>query len=322
MRSVCYSLVALWMALLPTLPPDEKAAAVQALRRSREVSALEPSNVSYRLEAKASLSVPSSGLAEGRFLGLWQSERRYRWEFRSSTYSEVRLRNDRVQWIWRSWQATPIRVSQATTALDSVLRQETSHLEPRKVKDRRVEGIQMRCVELKGSDSDEQHCFHPTTGVPLLIRRKERGNREVVYRFLQHEPFGPKSVPRGIQVFEDKERVADIHIELLAELDSLPQEALQPPAGSREFPVCDKPEPPVALKTVEPRFPGFTGTVILTALVGSDGTVREAAVVQTMGEEVDAAAVAAVRQWKFLPMLCEGVPGPAEVNIQINFKWQ
>ena len=60
------------------------------------------------------------------------------------------------------------------------------------------------------------------------------------------------------------------------------------------------------IKNVEPIYPesvqreGIQGVVVIEATVGVDGKVREAKVVQSI-PQLDAAALAAVRQWEDQP---------------------
>jgi TonB family protein len=82
---------------------------------------------------------------------------------------------------------------------------------------------------------------------------------------------------------------------------------------------------PSIIRKVEPAYPReallqhLGGTVSLTASIGDDGTVREVKVLQgdaTLG----AAAVAAVRQWRYSPCLLNGKPIAVQRTITIVFK--
>jgi protein TonB len=60
------------------------------------------------------------------------------------------------------------------------------------------------------------------------------------------------------------------------------------------------------------------GVVALTARVNSDGAVGAVAVVSG-NHALAAAAVRAVRQWRYRPYLKDGQPVPTETNIIISF---
>jgi len=83
-------------------------------------------------------------------------------------------------------------------------------------------------------------------------------------------------------------------------------------------------ELPEALVRVPPEYPdlareaGVSGTVMVQALVGRDGTVRDTRVVKSI-PMLDAVAVRAVRQWTFKPARAEGKPVAVWVGIPVKF---
>lgn len=66
------------------------------------------------------------------------------------------------------------------------------------------------------------------------------------------------------------------------------------------------------------RHAGVEGIVVVRALVRDDGTVGEAAPVRSI-PMLDAAAIAAVKQWRFRPALSAGRPVPADVYVPVRF---
>lgn len=84
-------------------------------------------------------------------------------------------------------------------------------------------------------------------------------------------------------------------------------------------------KPPVKTKDVRPIYPesaraeGRRGVAILEAIVGVDGTVTNTKVVRSIGEDLDAAAVEAVRQWEFTPTTLNGVAVPVIMTVTVNF---
>jgi len=81
---------------------------------------------------------------------------------------------------------------------------------------------------------------------------------------------------------------------------------------------------PVAIEKPPPSYPakaraaGIQGTVIVQALVGRDGEVKDARIRQSI-PELDEAALEAVRHWKFKPALAGGVPTAVWVAIPVKF---
>jgi TonB family protein len=81
---------------------------------------------------------------------------------------------------------------------------------------------------------------------------------------------------------------------------------------------------PEPIERVPPDYPswargkGVEGTVMVQALVGKDGLVKDARVVRSI-PMLDDYAVAAVKQWRFKPAMSKGVPVPVWVGIPVKF---
>ena len=82
--------------------------------------------------------------------------------------------------------------------------------------------------------------------------------------------------------------------------------------------------PPTKIKNVEPVYPesaqreGIQGVVVIEATVGVDGKVREAKVMQSI-PRLDAAALAAVRQWEYEPAKVDGVARTVIMTVRVAF---
>ena len=61
-----------------------------------------------------------------------------------------------------------------------------------------------------------------------------------------------------------------------------------------------------------------SGIVILDALIAEDGSVRDVNVLRSV-PLLDAAAIDAVRQWRFTPTLLNGVPVQVIMTVTVNF---
>jgi protein TonB len=71
-------------------------------------------------------------------------------------------------------------------------------------------------------------------------------------------------------------------------------------------------EAPTLVHRVEPFYPPFAvkarleGVVILEAIVDRDGTVTDVKVLRTAGALLDREAMAAVRRWRYSPLMLNG----------------
>jgi TonB family protein len=95
-------------------------------------------------------------------------------------------------------------------------------------------------------------------------------------------------------------------------------------AANRRLKVGRAVKPPKKLVDVKPDYPdeaqaaGIEGTIVLTIVIGTDGSVIEAGVLRSV-PELDQAAIDAVRQWQFEPTLLNGEPIEVEMNVVVNF---
>jgi TonB family protein len=62
-----------------------------------------------------------------------------------------------------------------------------------------------------------------------------------------------------------------------------------------------------------------TGSTIVGIVVGEDGTVQSAKVLQSLSRDLDAKAIDAVKQWKFEPATKKGVPVAVELAVEVDF---
>jgi len=82
--------------------------------------------------------------------------------------------------------------------------------------------------------------------------------------------------------------------------------------------------PPTRIKDVQPVYPAIAqsarvqGVVIVEAIIGTDGKVRDARVLRSI-PLLDQAAVDAVRQWEYTPSRLIGVSVPVIITVTVNF---
>jgi protein TonB len=82
--------------------------------------------------------------------------------------------------------------------------------------------------------------------------------------------------------------------------------------------------PPQKVSSPSPVYPpiaraaGVQGVVILEAVIGEDGSVRDLKVLRSI-PLLDAAAIAAVQQWRFSPSLLNGEPIAVVMTVTVGF---
>jgi len=118
----------------------------------------------------------------------------------------------------------------------------------------------------------------------------------------------------------------------VVEVDRVPREALAswnriPAAWPRNTKAVDGQAIPAlkilkkvdAVYTPAAKEARITGTVVVRVLVGTAGEVEEVEILKGLPKGLDAAAVNAVRQWRFEPATVGGKPVPARATLTFNF---
>jgi protein TonB len=97
-----------------------------------------------------------------------------------------------------------------------------------------------------------------------------------------------------------------------------------PPPPSAPVRVGGDIKEPKKIKHVPPVYPQIAqtakvqGVVIIEAVIGKDGNVKDAKVLRSVAL-LDQAALDAVRQWKFTPTLLNNVPVEVIMTVTVNF---
>jgi TonB family protein len=98
------------------------------------------------------------------------------------------------------------------------------------------------------------------------------------------------------------------------------------PAETPDFPVNGSggSRPATKVKHVTPVYPAaareakIAGVVILEVGIGADGRVLDVEVVRSI-PELDQAAIDAIKQWEYVPLLVDGVPTPTTFEVTVQF---
>ena len=97
-----------------------------------------------------------------------------------------------------------------------------------------------------------------------------------------------------------------------------------PPAPQQPVRIGGQISAPELLKRVEPIYPDIavmakvTGTVILEAVVATDGSVQSVKVLRPV-KFLEQAAIDAVTQWRYKPLVLNGVPTPFVLTVTLTF---
>jgi protein TonB len=122
---------------------------------------------------------------------------------------------------------------------------------------------------------------------------------------------------------------ADAHaapVKVASVVPGAPRKRLHEPGGAPTEEACDeeptKPEPVYKTEieyTAAARAEGIEGRLVLKLIIAADGSVSDVEVVSSVEPALDAAAVAAVKQWRFKPALANNKPVAVWVAIPLKF---
>jgi len=182
----------------------------------------------------------------------------------------------------------------------------------KKIHEEKIEKRRMMCVVPKSKYFEDEYCFDPHNGRLLWRTELMCG---VQYRFSDYEAWGSKWVPRKVVVTQDHTTVVRLAITSLAAPGPLSPATFTPPKGAEvsKYVTCrtDQLKGAKLIKRVMPIPPeGATssGYVSFYANIGKDGRLRGLNLIHPVSPLVDAAALHALRQWRFTPPTCKGVP--------------
>lgn len=142
--------------------------------------------------------------------------------------------------------------------------------------------------------------------------------------------FQGKSVAIDQDVIIDKVPVIKAHVEKLSGSKLLPTDFLPTPEmvsiDERAVQVPGGVIAASAVKKVPPIYPErakanhSSGTVILHALIGTDGRIHHLTLVSSPDPDLALASFAAVRSWTYKPYLLNGKPTMVDTTISVNFR--
>ena len=93
-----------------------------------------------------------------------------------------------------------------------------------------------------------------------------------------------------------------------------------PASPSLALPRCGDVRPPEALLTPDPLLPTADESLLVRVsfIVGSDGHVYSAFILNSAGPDEDQAVLRTVRRWRYRPALCNGVPTDFEARVRFS----
>lgn len=207
-----------------------------------------------------------------------------------------------------------------------------------KRENRKENGVKLVCLSAKGIRiasrkydlNGSTFCLN-SAQPSLLSRSNPVALGDAVYTRTNIENFHGYYVPRDVELTVGGTRKLEAHLELLEDLAQSDEASLAPPSDAVGVPAVkivtvspgissamllhgDAPEYPFGAK-----MRGISGVVVLEAKIGKDGAISDLKVMSGP-QELQKAAVDAVKTWKYRPYLLNGEPVEVRTMVNVVFR--
>lgn len=269
---------------------------------------------------KAAIKIEVQGKTlSGDYTFLWNGPNQWREETSFPGFDEIRVGASGNVALKRNLDFVPLRISQIGYVLGYARGGLTlrSGEEIKSIRNRKVNGIAARCVEIGGKVYPRELCVDASTGALV---------RDVPFADKEFAPIGTKIFPRFMSYAQEGKIVAQAEVTELNATGPLPPSAFAVPAGAVSQPSCLNPAQGRLINKVNPAYPvsarqaRVQGTVYIYAVIGKDGRLHDLQIVSGVSPELNAASLAAVQQWRYEPYNCQNTPVEVESVIEVNYK--
>jgi TonB family protein len=276
----------------------------------------------YRIQAKFMFTRPGSDPVPGTYKLTWMSADRWRRDIDVGNLQEIAIGAKTKKWIQRSLDVQPLQAHRLNTAVEYLQDLRLDANDPIvKISEQKRDGLKLECVTYKRSIGlDRTICFDDQRGALALVRD---GLWE--FQYLDPRQFGNKLVPNRIHISDEGKTRVEVEIQNIENPGQPDSTLFTPPPRAQEWADCARPIPGKYLQKVAPKYPEESrqahqeGTVVLYNVIATDGSLEDVKVIQSAGRYLDEAAMTAVKQWRFVPTTCDGIPIRVENELQVNF---
>jgi hypothetical protein len=330
----------------PSAAEDQQQKGVALITRASQLQNLMAPDVGpFRLRAHVKLFGLVEGTREGEYLRLAVSPEQWFEQVLFPGYSELHGLYEGQSWRKRNVIDKPFRFYEVSKLLDI-----ESHLtlapdvEIKKLVQKTIGGTSAFCIEASptrdlwqkdsarragvskvgiSKDSQATLCFDAASGALMSANYSSSLPR---YEYEGQVTLGNKVFPKVLRCYEGNELVVEATVsDLVAEKDIDPN-GFAPPDGADKWPYCESPQMPKLVKKKvlsedllsHAKATHSFGTILCLAEVATDGTIHDLAAIQWRGM-LGKLVREAVKDWRYQPATCNGVPVPAEIYIAYTF---
>ena len=186
-------------------------------------------------------------------------------------------------------------------------------------------GSDLRCIFLRDPARVPAYCIASDQAILRMTVWSGQGIQILHNRILR---FQGKYIPGDLEIVREGKTILTAHLESIEVLDAVKDSDFAASSDAVFVPMRVNISGGVAVGMIEhkvnPEFPaeaqakGMQGTVVLEAVIGVDGKIKELNVV-TGAPVFQKPALDAVRRWRYRPYLLNGVPVEVKTTINVVF---
>jgi TonB family protein len=308
---------------------DDKSAGKELIDKARRVSDIRADGApAFRMEGTFKITPRNGGeRTEGTYTEVWVSNRKWRREVQTSSFHRIAIRSNAARWLADAGTDRPEPALHAPLTL--LFRNGVPDPEVSGTSERQLNSAKVPCVESGLRWNKNTDCMDPDTGAFLLRETSfdafNGGSSAVRHScvYSEYEKFGDKIFPKFVRCSNSPGEDIELTVTKLI-VESSPEQALfvRPPSAIETMD-CERTTPPQVVSNPDPEYPAHhkeTATVVLSTVVGENGSPKDLQVVRSAGNDFDQAAMNAARRWRFKPSTCDGTAIPARIDIEISFR--
>lgn len=327
-RYILFLVVTLTVVRSTALANKRDAEAAALIDHAKQVSDIRADGApAFRMRVTFKTIKQDGSMLEGSYTEVWVSKAQWRRETVLGDFRRTEVAAGRKRWLLDSTAGVPDYVAELLNLL-TFDRFEAEAWKPRKIENREIKGLSVRCLETNPDFHGARSalCFDGSSGAVAAEIRPLPMETRIVDKacfFSDFQKFDSRVLARSYECDEDKQLRLQARIaEFMAQ--PAPDPALFGPlAGAKESVNCLGPikHPTVVYQQtpIPPRTSGGSTVVMIGIVVGIDGRPHDLRVFSAPNNGFDQAALEAARQWKFKPATCGGEPVEVEIALEIDF---
>lgn len=297
-----------------------RAHAFEMVERSHEVSTVKLAGPIINETVLTFHALGADGsMREGSYTRVFADATGTREEFISSDFHLVSIHlPDRVASIGKSEVLPP-----EFRGMLSLIPIQLWHLDQedvvREIKKTNRKGVDMHCIEfdtIRGPDTfNNEMCFDAQSGAQIYVRS---GNMELENSTFFD--FAGSKLPAHIMQYRNGTLMLDVQLKRRVISDPLSPDMFTPPPEAAIGMLCQTYRRAFAQSMPQPPGNGgLTTNIVVHAVIGTDGKVRDVAIENSDRPDLNDEALKIARSWTFTPAQCNGNPNVQEANLVVRF---